>query len=133
MQHQCRGEITRSILRCLPVLTVLLSAPQVATGQNTPLISGAVAYLGGTNKGNMSFDPTVMPEVAFPVTQHFLFETRNSLLEAITPRNNKSDQTRLARNVLYLQLDYLATRHATLVAGKFLTPFATYNERLGPI
>ena len=33
----------------------------------------------------------------------------------------------------YLQLDYLATPHVTVVGGEFLTPFGTYNERLTPI
>jgi hypothetical protein len=30
-------------------------------------------------------------------------------------------------------MDYLANRHLTVVAGEFLTPFGTYNERLTPI
>jgi hypothetical protein len=33
----------------------------------------------------------------------------------------------------YLQGDYLASPHATVVAGSFLLPFGTYNERLSPI
>src|ERR1019366_2661108 len=37
------------------------------------------------------------------------------------------------RSTQYLQLDYLASRHVTFVAGRFLTPFGTYNERLSPI
>jgi hypothetical protein len=30
-------------------------------------------------------------------------------------------------------MDYIANRHLTVVAGEFLTPFGTYNERLSPI
>ncbi len=74
-----------------------------------------------------------MPLAVVPVTHQFLFETRGLLLESVTPRANESYKTRLARNVNYLQLDYLATGHMTIVAGKFLTPFGTYNERLSPI
>jgi hypothetical protein len=33
----------------------------------------------------------------------------------------------------FLQADITANRHMTLVAGQFLTPFGTYNERLSPI
>ena len=33
----------------------------------------------------------------------------------------------------YLQADFLASSHLTVVAGEFLTPFGTYNERLTPL
>jgi hypothetical protein len=33
----------------------------------------------------------------------------------------------------FLQVDYLANSKVTVVAGKFLTPFGTYNERLTPV
>jgi hypothetical protein len=133
MQRFTRSQTFRSVLHCTLTLIALLSMARPVVGQNTPLISGAVGFLEGTNKGQTSYTPTVMPVVAFPITHYFLFETRDSFLEAITPRNGESYQTRLNNNVLYLQLDFIATRHATLVAGKFLTPFNTYNERLGPI
>jgi hypothetical protein len=75
-----------------------------------------------------------MPLVAFPITHRFLFENRDSFLESVNPRlGGQSDQTKLHENVTYMQMDYFATSHVTVVAGKFLTPFNTYNERLGPI
>ena len=98
------------------------------------MISGAVAFLSNTNKGPTSFDPTIMPVAVVPITRHFVFETRDSFLESVTPRrNNESDQTKLFKNVTYLQLNYLAAPHLTIVAGKFLTPFGTYIERLSPV
>jgi hypothetical protein len=75
-----------------------------------------------------------MPLVDIPVTQRFLLESRGYALESVTPRRNgESDQSKSFYGLSFLQLDYLATRHLTFVAGKFLTPFATYNERLTPI
>lgn len=128
----------RQIVRAIPRYALLLITPLAvalpAAGQDTPLISGAVGFLSGTNKGPTSFDPTIMPLVAFPITRRFLFENRDSLLETVNPRlGGQSDQTKLHENVTYMQMDYFAMSHATLVAGKFLTPFNTYNERLGPI
>jgi hypothetical protein len=109
-------------------------AAGVAWGQDTPAVSGAVAFLQNTNKGATSYDPTIMPVALVPLTEHFLFETRGSFLESVTPgKNGESDRTKLNRNFAFVQLDALATRHVTLVAGKVLTPFATYNERLSPI
>ena len=134
MQRKSRSQTIRSIMPYALVWVAILSVARFAVSQDTPLISGAVAFLSNTNKGTTTLDFTVMPMVAIPVTQHFLFETRGSFLEAVTQRNNgQSRQTRLNRSVVYLQLDYLATRHMTIVAGKFITPFATYNERLSPI
>jgi hypothetical protein len=129
MQHL---SFPKSARRALLIALVATALPAVS--QDTPLISGAVAFLSSTNKGPTSFDPTVMPLVAFPVTHRFLFETRDSFLESVNPRlGGKSDQTKLHENVTYMQMDYFATSHVTVVAGKFLTPFNTYNERLGPI
>ena len=98
-----------------------------------PMVSGGIGFFSNTNKGSTSFSPTVMPLVAIPAGDHLLFETRLYSLESVTPRNGESDQTKLFNGLTYLQLDYLATSHITFVAGKFLTPFGTYNERLSPI
>lgn len=125
--------IRSALLQTAAFLAFVISAHS-AVGQNTPIISGGLGFLHGTTKGQNSFFPTVMPVVALPITRHFLFETRESFLEVITERQNgQSYQTRLARNVTYLQMDYFANRHMTFVGGKFLTPFNTYGERLSPI
>ncbi len=98
------------------------------------MITGGVGFFSSTTKGPTSFYPTVMPLVAIPVTQHFLLESRGYALESVTPRrNSESDHTKSYYVLSYLQLDYLATRNLTFVVGEFLTPFATYNERLTPI
>jgi hypothetical protein len=124
----------RSIMTRMAVSIALLSLGRYAASQNTPMITGGVGFFSSTTKGPTSFDPTVMPLVAVPITQRFLLESRGYALESVTPRrNNESDQTKSFYGLSFLQLDYLATQHLTFVAGKFLTPFATYNERLSPI
>jgi hypothetical protein len=134
MPREYRSQTMRSLLSYGMMLTILLSVSRYARSQDTPMITGGVGFFSSTNKGPTSFDPTFMPLVAVPVTQNFLLEGRGYALESVTPRRNgESDQTKLFYGLSYLQLDYLATRHLTLVAGKFLTPFATYNERLTPI
>ena len=134
MQRESCSRTIRPILLSALALIALVSTALPAASQDTPLISGAVAFLSNTNRGPTSFDPTIMPVAVVPVTRHFVFETRDSFLESVNPRKgNQSDQTRLARNVTYLQLDYLAASHLTVVAGKFLTPFGTYIERLSPV
>lgn len=128
----------RSILHYVLASAVLLTIARPAAAQDqrtlVPVISGAVAFLSNTNRGPTSYQPAFMPVALVPITRHFLFETRGYFVEPVTPRlQGKSDQTRLVRQAYFLQLDYLASKHMTIVAGKFLTPFATYNERLTPL
>jgi hypothetical protein len=133
MQRPWFHNTSRHLLS-LGMLVVSIYCVQETMAQNTPLISGAVGYLSTTNAGSTFFSPTIMPLIAAPIGRHFLFESRDYLLESITPRGaGQSDQTKLFEGVSYLQMDYLATKNMTFVAGKFLTPFATYNERLTPI
>jgi hypothetical protein len=111
-----------------------LFATLTAAAQETPMITGGIGFMSGTNRGSTSYNPMVMPLIAVPVTKNFLLEGRGYMLESVTPRKGaQSDQTKSYYGLSYLQLGYFATPHATLVAGKFLTPFGTYNERLTPL
>jgi len=114
-------------------LLALLSAATLALTQETPLISGSLGFLQGTAGGNTTYMPVIMPVGVVPVKQRLLFETRGLFLESIRPKAGETYRTRLSKNVNYLQADWFANSHLTFVAGKFLTPFATYNERLSPI
>ncbi len=133
MPHKTNNQSRQMVQRCL-ILLLGLTVTQCAIAQNTPMVSGGIGFLHGTSRGSTSFSPTVMPLVAAPIGRHLLFETRDYMLESVTPRSNgQSDQTKLFTGVSYLQMDYIATKKMTFVAGKFLTPFGTYNERLSPI
>lgn len=119
--------------RMLPLLA--LSAAHFSYAQNVPVISGAVAFESFSSDGTTSYSaPYIEPVIAAPIGHHFLFETRDFLLEDVSPRTfPQSDQTHLFYGVAYLQLNYYATKHMTFVAGKYLIPFGTYNERLTPV
>jgi len=101
--------------------------------QETPMVTGSIAFLHGTTRGQTSYLPAFMPLAVVPIKHRLLFETRGVFVEIITPRAGQSYKTQLGRNLNYLQLDYLANPHMTIIAGKFLTPFGTYNERLSPL
>ena len=122
------------IFRCF-LLLIIFSAEQRLVAQYVPLISGGVGFLTNTNGGLTSYSaPLIEPLVAAPIGQHLLFESREFVLESATPRESpQSYQTHIFSGVTYLQMDYLVTHNLTFVAGKYLVPFGTYNERLSPI
>jgi len=115
------------------VLAIVSLGPQ-ATAQDTPLISGAVGFISHTNGGISFLQPVIAPFAAVPIGSSFLIEARADLREVIAPTNgNGPYEGQFFANLQYLQLDYLANSKLTITAGRFLTPFQTYDERLTPI
>ena len=127
-------------LRRANIMIALSVAMVVAGGvglkaQDTPLISGGAGFVTSTTAGNTTYIPIISPLLAAPLGSHLLVESRATILDAYFPKGaGQSGYTSSSFvGLSYLQLDYLANRHLTLVAGEFLTPFGTYNERLTPI
>ncbi len=106
-----------------------------ARAQNTPLLSGGAGFVTITNGGNTTYSPIIEPLLAAPLGPHVLIESRAALLESFAPNVGNQpgySHTHFA-GLTYLQGDYIASRHITIVGGEYLLPFNTYNERLSPI
>jgi hypothetical protein len=117
------------------VLLLLAGGPTWVRAQDTPLISGGVGFFSNTNGGNTTYMPIVEPLIAAPIGDKLLIESRAVLLESFSQKANGQsgfDRSHLA-NFVYLQGDIHAAPHLTVVAGDFLLPFNTYNERLSEI
>jgi hypothetical protein len=116
-------------------LLVLLATANCGFAQDTPLISGGVGFVTSTNAGSTSYLPIVEPLLAAPLGPHILIESRASLVEGFSPKGGDQpgyDHSHFI-NLTYLQGDLIASRHFTVVAGSYLIPFNTYNDRLSPI
>jgi hypothetical protein len=112
-----------------------ICAARYATAQNTPLISGGVGFFSSTIGGDTSYEPTIQPLIAAPIGSRFLIESRATLLESFSPSGSEQSgytHTHFA-GFTYLQGDYFATPHLTVVGGSYLVPFNTYNDRLSEI
>lgn len=121
--------------RLVTFALAVLGVGRYAGAQDTPLLSGGVGFFTSTNGGNTTYQPMIQPLVAAPIGQHLLIESRAALIETYAPRSNGLagyDHTFFGA-LTYLQGDAILTPHVTLVAGSFLIPFGTYNERLSPI
>ncbi len=110
-------------------------AVHTAVAQDTPLLSGGVGFFTSTNGGSTSYQPHIEPLVAAPIGPSLVVEGRGIVLEEFSP--NGGGQSGYSHShfasLLYLQGDYLATSHLTIVGGSYLIPFNTYNDRLSEI
>ncbi len=113
----------------------MLCVPRGGSAQNTPLISGGTGFFTNTTGGSTSYQPIIAPLVAAPIGNRLLIESRAAILDELSPKGGGQpgyDHNFFA-GLTYLQADYIATSHVTVVGGSFLTPFGSYNERLSPI
>jgi hypothetical protein len=117
------------------LLLLLCSAGALSAQSETPIISGGVQYLSTTSGGATSFQPLIAPVVAVPIGDHWLIESRATFDEVVFREDGSTGPYHALTfsSVDYLQLDYVANPHLTVVVGEFLTPFNIYNERLGPV
>jgi len=122
----------RSFGYAIAFLATAHLAANRAHAQDTPLISGGVGFFTQTYGGDTTFYPTIEPLVAAPIGRHLMVESRASLFEFFTPGQTGYDHSHFI-GLTYLQGDILASRHFTFVAGDYLIPFNTYNDRLSPI
>ncbi len=116
-------------------LMLALCVPCSLGAQDTPLLSGGVGFFTNTTGGNTAYTPVVEPLLAAPVGRRLLVESRALLLESFTPQGGGQTGYNHSHFIAlnYLQADYTPSPHLTVVAGSYLVPFGTYNERLSPI
>ena len=96
-----------------------------------PLISGGAGFFSSTNEGSTFFQPVVAPVLALPLGPHLLVESRADLRGFYQQTNETGPfHGSFTATLEYLQADYIVNPHLIITAGRFLTPFGTYNERL---
>jgi len=131
-----RSSKFRNLLRMVSNIALFwasLIALRPVFAQDTPLLSGGVAFLTNTTHGNTSYQPIAEPLLAAPIGPHLLFESRALLTESFNPNGNGGYNHTHFVGLTYMQGDYVANSHLTVVGGSFILPFGTYNERLSPV
>jgi hypothetical protein len=119
----------------LGLCLIPLCASFTAAAQDTPLLSGGVAFFSTTPGGNTTYYPILEPLAAVPLGQHVLVESRAALIETFSPSGSSNEGYQHSHfiGLTYLQGDVLASPHLTVIGGSYLLPFGTYNERLSPV
>lgn len=114
---------------------MLMAAACVCAQSNTPILSGALAFLSSTNGGATTFQPVIAPVLAVPIGDHWLIESRADVQGFFFRQNGTSGPYNgiYADSLDYAQVDYIANPHLTITVGRFLTPFNIYNERFSAL
>jgi hypothetical protein len=116
------------------VTPVLLAAQSADTEKPVPILTGSAGFFTNVNGGEAQLVPVIAPVLLLPLGDRWLIESRASF-EGEFERKESGGPFggQVGKEVDYAQLDFIAGRNITITAGRFLTPFGIYNERLYPI
>lgn len=117
---------------CMTGLVCCTALAQSQEEKAIPLLTGGVGYFTNVEGGQTQLVPVFAPVLLAPLGDRWLVEARAEFSGEFLPQNG-SLSGQLEKEVDYAQVDYIANRYLTVTAGRFLTPFGIYNERLYPI
>src|SRR6202521_3523031 len=111
----------------------IAQTPEASGTQTVPVVSGGVAFVPFVQGGQTTLVSIISPVVLVPLGDNWLIESRGAFEGDFTRRNGTGPfGGKIHKQLEYLQLDYIANPYLTVTAGRFLTPFGIFNERLYP-
>lgn len=120
------------VLSCL--LPALLAAQAIDTERPVPVLTGSAGFFTNVKGGGTGLVPSINPVILLPLKDRWLIESRGEFKgEFERPEGGGPYGGKLEHEIDYLQVDYIVNPYVTVTAGRFLTPFGIYNERLYPI
>ncbi|MGH9644940.1 MAG: hypothetical protein ACRD3Q_21265 [Terriglobales bacterium] len=133
------------MLRASIIITICLNAalgwaqgtappPVVLDAKPVPVLSGFAAFVPTWDSGNPTLVSIISPVLLVPVTSDLVFESRAAFEGDFQRRNGDSGDFTgaIQKSLDYMEFDYIGNRYVTVTAGRFLTPFNIFNERLYP-
>lgn len=102
-----------------------------------PVATGYTGFVLTLETAEQKLVPLINPILLVPLGERWLIEAEFEI-EGEFEREKELGQWQpwereIEREIEYLQVDFLAHRYLTVVAGRYLTPFGIFNERLHPI
>ena len=109
-------------------------AQSAALDKPVPILSGSLGNFSFVTAGQNLFDSQINPVLLVPLGDHWLIESRAEFEGKFQrPPNGGPYGGPVDKHVDYAQVDYIANSYLTVTAGRFLTPFGIFNERLYPV
>jgi len=117
------------------LLLAMLSAAAAHAQENVPILSGGAGVLGESDGGAPSAQPVIAPVLTIPLGSKWLIESRADIRGFVSREDGNTGplEGTSSTTLEYLQVDYNATSWLTITAGRILTPFGIYNERISAI
>jgi hypothetical protein len=99
-----------------------------------PVLSGYLAFVPTWDHSDPTLVSIFSPVVLVPLGRDVVFESRAAFEGDFQRRNGGSGDFTgaIQKSLDYAEIDYIGSRYVTLTAGRFLTPFNIFNERLYP-
>ena len=124
--------LTGLFLLLLPSATIRAQAPQEE--KPVPILTGSAGTFSFVTAGQNLIDTQINPILLVPLGDRWLVESRAEFEGKFQrPPGGGPYGGPVAKHVDYAQVDYIANPYVTITAGRFLTPFGIFNERLYPV
>jgi hypothetical protein len=121
-------------LSTFPGVPALHAQDQADTPKPVPVVIGGSGFITTFDGGEPHLGPLIAPVLLVPMGSRWLLESRGTFEADFTQRPGSSSfHGKVLKAVDYAQLDFIANPYMTVTAGRFLTPFGIFNERLYPI
>lgn len=124
----------------MAALFLLLLSPLRSAAQNpysekpVPILTGNAGAFSFVTAGHNLIDTQINPVLLVPLGDRWLIESRAEFEGRFQrPPDGGPYGGPVNKHVDYAQIDYIASPYVTITAGRFLTPFGIFNERLYPI
>ncbi len=99
-----------------------------------PILTGNAGAFSFISGGQQVIDTQINPVLLVPLRDRWLVEARAEFEGAFQrPPGGGPYGGPVDKHVDYAQVDYIASPYVTITAGRFLTPFGVFNERLYPV
>jgi len=124
--------------RCALAFVFLLLTSSFAWGQTEekpiPILTGNFGTFSFITGGQNLIDTQINPVLLVPLGDRWLIESRAEFEgEFQRPVGGGPYAGPVDKHVDYAQVDYIVSPYVTITAGRFLTPFGIFNERLYPV
>jgi hypothetical protein len=133
---RCRqGFAWPALALCLLCLLPCWIAAQTPDAEKpVPILSGSMGTFSFVTGGQNLIDTQINPVLLVPLGDRWLIEARAEFEGKFQrPPGGGPYGGPVGKHVDYAQIDYIANPYVTITAGRFLTPFGIFNERLYPV